>query len=75
MPRDRNARRDRERNQRGRYARIVTTALDAIKLAEVLTGGVSDRTENARGIAGEALELLEKLEHQKRAGALKRNPS
>jgi hypothetical protein len=47
---------------------LTTTAIDAIKMIEVLTGGVSDRTETARGIAIEAKELLQKLEQQKRAG-------
>jgi hypothetical protein len=47
---------------------LVTAAVDAIKLVEVLTGGVSDRTESARGIAAEARELLQKLERQKRVG-------
>jgi hypothetical protein len=47
---------------------LVTAAVDAIKLTEVLTGGVSDRIESARGIAAEARELLQKLERQKRAG-------
>jgi hypothetical protein len=37
-------------------------------MIEVLTGGVSDRTENARGIAAEAKQLLQKLERQKRTG-------
>jgi hypothetical protein len=45
---------------------LTTTAIDAIKMVEVLTGGVSDRTESARGIATEAKELLQKLEQQKR---------
>ena len=45
---------------------LVTAAVDAIKLAEVLTGGVSDRTESARSIAAEAKELLQNLERQKR---------
>jgi hypothetical protein len=47
---------------------LVAAAVEAIKLAEVLTGGVSDRTESARGIAAEAKELLQKLEEQKRGG-------
>jgi hypothetical protein len=53
---------------------LVAAAVDAIKLAEVLTGGVSDRTESARGIAAEAKELLQKLEGQKRAGITSKAP-
>jgi hypothetical protein len=45
---------------------LTTTAIDAIKMIEVLTGGVSDRTESARSIAAEAKELLQNLERQKR---------
>jgi hypothetical protein len=44
---------------------LTATAIDAIKMIEVLTGGVSDRTETARGIATEAKQLLQKLERQK----------
>jgi hypothetical protein len=43
-------------------------------MIEVLTGGASDRTENARGIAAEARELLQKLERQKRAGTTPHAP-
>jgi hypothetical protein len=45
---------------------LTTTAIDAIKMIEVLTGGVSDRIESGGGIATEARELLQKLEGQKR---------
>jgi hypothetical protein len=53
---------------------LVTAAIDAIKLTEVLTGGVSDRTESARGIAAEAKELLQKLERQKSAAIAPQAP-
>jgi hypothetical protein len=53
---------------------LTTTAIDAIRMIEVLTGGVSDRTETARGIAAEAKDLLQKLERQKRAGATPHAP-
>lgn len=46
---------------------LTSTAIEAIKTIEVLTGGVSDRTERAGGMATEARELLRRLEEQKRA--------
>jgi hypothetical protein len=49
---------------------LVTAAIDAIKMVEVLTGGVSDRAASAGGVAEEALVLLRQLEAQKRGGAL-----
>jgi hypothetical protein len=48
---------------------LVTAAVDAIKMVEVLTGGVSDRAIRVGGLAEEALTLLRQLEAQKRAGA------
>jgi hypothetical protein len=45
---------------------LTTTAIDAIKLAEVLTGGVSERTATATGIAEEARQLLRQLEQRRR---------
>jgi hypothetical protein len=53
---------------------LTTAAIDAIKMIEVLTGGVSDRTETAPGIAAEAKQLRQKLERQKRAGTTPHAP-
>jgi hypothetical protein len=47
---------------------LVSTAIDALKMVEVLTGGVSDREERSSGIAEEALLLLRQIEDQKREG-------
>jgi hypothetical protein len=47
---------------------LVTTAIDAIKMVEVLTGGASDRTEErASGLQEQARQLLAELEARKRA--------
>ena len=47
---------------------LVTTAIDAIKMIEVLTGGASDRTEErSTGMPERARELLAELEAKKRA--------
>jgi hypothetical protein len=46
---------------------LTTTAIDAIKMVEVLTGGVSERTASATGIADEARQLLRQLERRGRA--------
>lgn len=48
---------------------LVSSAIDAIRLCEVLTGGVSDREEHRGGIAEEALTLLREIEEQKRERA------
>jgi hypothetical protein len=48
---------------------LVSAAIDAIKMIEVLTGGVSDRAANDAGLAEEAVALLRQLEAQKRASA------
>jgi hypothetical protein len=47
---------------------LTTTAIDAIKMVEVLTGGVSERTATATGIADEARQLLRQLEQRRRGG-------
>jgi hypothetical protein len=44
---------------------LVSAAIDAIKMTEVLTGGVSDRAANDAGLAEEAVALLRRLEAQK----------
>jgi hypothetical protein len=48
---------------------LASAAIDAIKMVEVLTGGVSDRAANDAGLAEEAVALLRQLETQKREGA------
>jgi len=49
---------------------LITTAIDAIKMVEVLTGGASDRTEQRSSELPErARELLAELEAKKRADA------
>jgi hypothetical protein len=53
---------------------LASTAIEAIKSVEVLTGGVSDRTERAGGMATEARELLRQLEAQKRARVIDITP-
>src|SRR5262249_49509213 len=54
---------------------LVSTAIDAIKMVEVLTGGVSDRAERNDVLAHEALVLLKELEAQKRNGHALRLPA
>jgi hypothetical protein len=49
---------------------LITAAIDAIKMVEVLTGGVSDRQERVAGMADEAKRALQQLEEQKRRGKL-----
>jgi hypothetical protein len=48
---------------------LVSAAIDAIKMTEVLAGGVSDRAANDAGLAEEAAALLRQLEAQKRTHA------
>jgi transposase-like protein len=45
---------------------LVSTAIDAIKMVEVLTGGVSNREDRRTGIAEEAMVLLREIEEDKR---------
>src|SRR6516165_2233650 len=47
---------------------LTTTAIDAIKMVEVLTGGISERTASATGIAEEARQLLRQLDQRRRGG-------
>jgi hypothetical protein len=47
---------------------LTTCAIDAIKMVEVLTGGVSERTATTTGIADEARQLLRQLEQRRRGG-------
>jgi hypothetical protein len=49
---------------------LVSTAVDAIKAVEVLTGGVSDRQERVGGMAQEARDLLKALEARARERGL-----
>jgi hypothetical protein len=45
---------------------LVSTAIDALKMVEVLTGGVTDRQDRSAGIAEEAMVLLRAIEEDKR---------
>ena len=47
---------------------LTTTAIDAIKMVEVLTGGIFERTATATGVAEEVRELLRRLEQRWRGG-------
>jgi hypothetical protein len=48
---------------------LVTSAIDCLKLCEVLTGGVSNREDRGDGIAAEALLILQQIEQEKRGRA------
>jgi hypothetical protein len=47
----------------------LAAATDAIKIVEVLTGGISDRCDdNVGGLGAEAMAILEQLAAEKRGG-------
>lgn len=48
-------------------ATLMRAAIDAMKMVEVLTGGVSDRQERTAGLATEARDLLAQLERKAKA--------
>jgi hypothetical protein len=54
---------------------LVSAAIDALKMIEVLTGGVTERRDdNGGGLGAEAMAILEQLAADKRAGIEMRMP-
>lgn len=47
---------------------LISAAIEAIKMVQVLTGGVADRQERVAGFAEEAREALRQLEQARRDG-------